>query len=626
MVDLSQIKDPSILRGLSKDECEELADDLRTKIIQTVAKNGGHLSSNLGVVEITLALHRVFDAPEDKIIFDVGHQSYAHKLLTGRFEQFDSLRSYGGLSGFPSRSESEYDCFEVGHSSTAISAALGFARARDARGGRNHVVAVVGDGALTGGMCYEALNDCGSTKTRMIVVLNDNGMSIARNVGALSNHLSTLRASAGWNITKKRVRSGLSKLPIIGVPLYTFIHTVKRMIKSIFVDEGFFSALGFHYLGPINGNDMSAVESVLKRAMKLDEPVLIHCQTKKGYGYSRAERRPDAYHGIAPFFVENGKKLVKGEKANGAVVNERLIELAKSDASIQVVTAAMESGTGTELFHQAYPKRFFDVGIAEEHAVTMCAGMAADGLRPFFFVYSTFLRRGYDQVLLDVCSQKLPVVLMIDRAGVSNDDGKSHQGLFDIAYLRHIPNMTLLAPASESELKLMVDASLALGAPCAIRYPKSVEVLPEGYEISTFEVGVWSVLRKGGDATILAVGTMVASALRVAGMLAESGMELEVVNASSIKPLDEALLDATFAQNRPIFTMEEHIYLGGFGSAVLEYAAKRGMRPSVTPFAVGDVFVAHGDHRHLLLEVGLDDEHIANEIKLALHKGEGHVE
>lgn len=610
MVELSQIRDPSDIRGLNREECEVLADDIRTKIIQTVAQNGGHLSSNLGVVEITLALHRVFNTPEDKLVFDVGHQAYAHKLLTGRYEAFDTLRTYGGISGFPRRSESEYDCFEAGHASTAISAALGFARARDALGQKHHVVAVVGDGALTGGMCYEALNDCGNSKTRLILILNDNEMSIAQNVGALSKHLSTLRASAGWNSTKKRIKSNLSRIPVVGEPIYQVIHTVKRMVKSVFVDEGFFSALGFRYLGPINGNDLSAVESILEHAKKLDGPVVIHCATKKGYGYNRAERRPEEFHGTPPFFMESGKALLNTRKANGEVANRKLVALAKNDSRIQAVTAAMPMGTGTNLFAEAYPERFFDVGIAEEHAVTMCAGLAAGGLRPYFFVYSTFLQRGYDQVLHDVCIQNLPVVLMLDRAGISNEDGQSHQGLYDFAYLRHIPNMTVLAPADAEELEQMVEASLSLNSPCAIRYPKNAERLPDGYRIGRFEIGRWETLREGADGAVLAVGSMAPAALRAADRLAEQGYQLSVVNASTIKPLDAECLGLLFACGKPVFTVEEHVLSGGFGSAVLEYAAVSGCRPRIRPLAVGDMFVQHGDHKHLLQDVGLDDDSI----------------
>lgn len=613
-MELSQIKDPSDIRCLSREECEDLADDIRTKIIQTVAKNGGHLSSNLGVVEITLALHRRLDTPRDKIVFDVGHQAYAHKLLTGRYDRFDTLRTYGGISGFPRRCESVYDCFEAGHASTAISAALGMARARDALGEDYHVVAVVGDGALTGGMCYEALNDCGNTKTRLIVILNDNEMSIAQNVGALSKHLSNLRASSGWNNTKKHVKSNLNRMPLIGEPLYRVIHTTKRMIKSIFVDEGFFSALGFHYLGPINGNDLGAVEKILEQAKQFDEPVVIHCITKKGYGYNRAERRPEAFHGTPPFLVESGEISAASQHTNGEIANKTLLSLAKADKRVTVITAAMPLGTCTDLFQEAFPKRFYDVGIAEEHAVTLCAGMAAGGMRPFFFVYSTFLQRGYDQVLHDVCIQNLPVVFMLDRSGISNEDGQSHQGLYDFAYLRHIPNMTVLAPADGNELAYMVKAALALSAPCSIRYPKNAASLPQGYAVSSFEIGKWQTLRPGKQACLLGVGTMASAALRVAEALEAQGISASVINASTVKPLDEPCLKAVFAQNVPVFTLEEHVLMGGFGSAVLEYAAASQAKVQIVPIAVPDCFVQHGDHKHLLRDVHLDDESIAERI------------
>ena len=618
MVELSQIKDPSDIRCLSREECENLADDIRTKIIQTVAKNGGHLSSNLGVVEITLALHRKLDTPRDKIVFDVGHQAYAHKLLTGRYGRFDTLRTYGGISGFPRRSESVYDCFEAGHASTAISAALGMARARDALGDDYHVVAVVGDGALTGGMCYEALNDCGNTGTRLIVILNDNEMSIAQNVGALSKHLSNLRASSGWNNTKKQVKSKLNRMPLLGEPLYRVIHTTKRMLKSAFVDEGFFSALGFRYLGPIDGNDLGAVEKILEQAKQFDEPVVIHCITKKGYGYNRAERRPEAFHGTPPFLVESGEVSTTSRDTNGEIANKTLLSIAKQDKRVTVITAAMPLGTCTDLFQAAFPKRFYDVGIAEEHAVTLCAGMASGGMRPFFFVYSTFLQRGSDQVLHDVCIQNLPVVFMLDRAGISNEDGQSHQGLYDFAYLRHIPNMTVLAPADGDELARMIPAALALNAPCSIRYPKNASSLQEGYVVSGFQIGKWQRLRPGSQAYLLGVGTMTAAALRVADALEAEGISICVINASTVKPLDEACLKTVFAKKAPVFTLEEHVFLGGFGSAVLEYAAVCQANAQIVPISVPDRFVQHGDHKHLLIDVHLDDESIAEKIKATL--------
>lgn len=622
MVYISQVKSPEDIRGLNYEECEDLADDIRTKIIRTVSQNGGHLSSNLGVVEITLALHRVFHAPEDKLVFDVGHQTYPHKLLTGRYDRFDTLRTYGGISGFPRRCESEYDCFEAGHASTALSAALGLARARDALGQQHHVVAVVGDGALTGGMCYEALNDCGNSKTKMIVVLNDNEMSIAQNVGALSQHLSSLRASRGWNTTKSRIKRRLNYLPVIGEPIYDCFHTVNRMIKSAFVSEGFFPALGFRYLGPIDGNDLHAVEKILEQAKKLEEPVVIHCITKKGYGYNRAEKKPEVFHGTPPFYMDKDQEPLSGDaKGNGEIATEELLALAGQDERIQAITAAMPLGTGTTAFEQAYPNRYFDVGIAEEHAVTMCAGMASGGLRPFFFVYSTFLQRGYDQVLHDVCIQNLPVVLMIDRAGISNQDGQSHQGLYDFAYLRHIPNMTVLAPADEAELRMAINAAYQLGKPCAIRYPKNAVTLPEGYEIGEFSVGKWQTLRQGSDGILLATGSMTAGALRVADALAANGIDLRVINCPSVKPLDSDMLDTLLAQNIPLFTLEEHVAMGGFGSAVLEYAAANDCRPLIDVMGVGDFFVQHGDHEHLLRDVQLDDESLARRISQVINRG-----
>lgn len=608
MISLAEIKRPADIRGLNREECEELADDLRTKIIQTVSQNGGHLSSNLGIVEITLALHRVFDTPTDKIVFDVGHQTYAHKLLTGRYEQFDSLRTYGGISGFPRRNESEYDCFEAGHASTAISAALGLARARDAQGQKHHVVAVVGDGALTGGMCYEALNDCGNTKTRLIVLLNDNEMSIAKNVGALSRYFSRLRASAGWNTTKKHVRSNLHRIPLVGEPLYRVVHTVKHMVKSAIVDEGFFSALGFRYLGPIDGNDQFAVERILQQAKNFDEPVVIHCITKKGYGYYRAESRPEDFHGTPPFLVESGRVNPSSGKSNGAVANDALIELAANDPRIMVITAAMPLGTCTERFEKAYPDRFLDVGIAEEHAVTLAAGLASGGMRPYFFVYSTFLQRGYDQVLHDVCIQNLPVVCLLDRSGISNEDGQSHQGLYDFAYLRHIPNLSVLSPADGKELDLMIRAVHQTEIPCTIRYPKNAENLPDGYQINTFEIGKWQTLRQGEKAVLLATGTMTAAALRVADRLEKEGITVSVVNASTIKPLDSNVLSSISGSK--IFTLEEHVLSGGFGSAVLEWYALHNVCADIVTLGVEDRFVQHGDHKHLLMEVGLDDENI----------------
>lgn len=614
-MELSQIHQPSDIRQLSLAECTELADDIRTKIIQTVSKNGGHLSSNLGMVEITLALHRVFNTPEDQLVFDVGHQTYAHKLLTGRYDRFDSLRTFGGISGFPKCVESEYDCFEVGHASTAISAALGMARARDELGQKHHVVAVVGDGALTGGMCYEALNDCGNSKTRLILILNDNEMSIAKNVGALSHHLSELRTSTRWTGTKRKVKSGLQKLPYIGAPLHAFIHKIKKGVKSLLMDEGFFTTLGFQYVGPIDGHDIASLEKIFERAKDFDEPLVIHCATKKGFGYYSAERKPEAFHGAPPFLIENGEWQSSGRKSNGEVATDALIALAEEDKRIAAITAAMPLGTCSDRFQAVFPTRFWDVGIAEEHAVTLCAGMAKGGLRPFFYVYSTFLQRGYDQVMIDVCVQNLPVTLLIDRAGLPNEDGQSHQGLFDLAYLRHMPNMTVLAPADANELEAMIRAAHALNAPCAIRYSKNATVLPDDCKTTPFTIGQWKTLRDGSDGVLLAVGSMVQTALWVADTVSDEGIELKVINASTVKPLDEGCLLECADLNIPVFTLEEHVKTGGFGSAVLEYYAAHERKVGVTLIGVDEQFVPQGDHLSLLRLVKLDGQSVAATVR-----------
>jgi len=614
---LSEIRDPAGLRKLTVNECTELADDIRTKIIQTVSQSGGHLSSNLGVVEITIALHRAFETPKDQIIFDVGHQTYAHKLLTGRYERFDTLRQFGGLSGFPKRSESAHDCFETGHASTAISAALGMARARDAQGKNHHVIAVVGDGALTGGMCYEALNDCGNDHTRLIIVLNDNEMSIARNVGALSIYFSKLRASQKWNTTKKKVKSGLHRLPAIGRPLESFLRKIKQSIKSLIVDEGFFSALGFRYLGPIDGHNLETLEAILQQAKHFEDPVVIHCATKKGYGYYGAERNPDVFHGTPPFFLENGKSLAEGAAPFGQAAVEALIEQAREDPRIVIITAAMPLGTSTDRFQEVYPARFFDVGIAEAHAVTLSAGMARGGMSPFFFVYSTFLQRGYDQVMHDICMQNLPVTLLVDRAGLSNEDGESHQGLYDIAYLRHIPNLILFAPASTRELRAIILSIPALERPCAVRYPKTAVSLGEEYQDIPFVPMRWQSLRTGKDGTLLAVGSMVKAALLISEALKAKGLALEVVNASTVKPLDGECLGRIAAKRRAVFTLEEHMLMGGFGSAVLEWnaIALPENRMSIFPLGVKDAFIPHGDHASLLKYVGLDHDSILETVE-----------
>ena len=614
---LEQIKSPHVLKDLSIDELNDLAGQIRTELVATTARNGGHLASNLGVVELTLALHRVFDMPADKLIFDVGHQSYVHKLLTGRYERFHTLRTYGGISGFPKRNESEYDVFETGHASTAISAALGMARARDQLGQQHQVIALVGDGAMTGGMCYEALNDAGNTKTRMIVILNDNEMSIARNVGALSRYLTDLRASSGWKAAKTKVRGGLELIPLIGRPLANCIEWVKDSVKSIFVNEpreGFFDALGFRYYGPIDGHDLPGLIRTLEIVKNLREPVLVHVLTQKGHGYDQAEKKPEIFHGTPPFYVETGDRRKVGTLPSyGTVMAKTLADMADADNRIMTITAAMPSGTGLNHFQERHPERMLDVGIAEEHAVTMAAGMAAGGLKPYFAVYASFFQRGYDQMIHDVCNQNLPVTMLLDRAGLVGEDGETHHGVWDLASMLPIPNMTILAPRDISELRAMLRWTAGHDGPCAIRYGKnSVDLSGRYPNREAFIPGKWETLEEGSDCTLLAVGSMVETAIAVRDLLAEKGVQARLVNASTVKPMDESLLRKI--ADKPVFTLEEHVRTGGFGAAVCGFAADNGLAAPAKVFALPDAFVTHGSRNLLLDKYDLSPEKIADEI------------
>lgn len=618
---LDQIESPAILKDLSMDELTDLAKQIRSELVSTVAQRGGHLASNLGVVELTLALHRVFNMPEDKLIFDVGHQSYVHKLLTGRYSQFHTLRSYGGLSGFPKRSESAYDAFETGHASTAISAALGMARARDQLGQQHQVIALVGDGALTGGMCYEALNDAGSGKTRMIVILNDNEMSIARNVGALSRHLTDLRVSRRWNDTKSAVRSGLQAIPLIGKPLGSLMSWGKDLVKSIFLDEqreGFFDALGFRYFGPIDGHDLPGLIHTLENVRELQEPVVVHVLTKKGYGYEQAEKKPEIFHGTPPFYVETGdRRKVSTLPSYGTVMAKTLSELAENDPRIITVTAAMPSGTGLNHFQAKHPNRMLDVGIAEEHAVTMSAGLAAGGMKPYFAVYATFFQRSFDQLIHDVCMPKLPVTLLLDRAGLVGEDGETHHGVWDFASMLPVPNLTVLAPRDIGELCAMLRWTQQHDGPCAIRYGRSSVDLSQRYpNTEGYIPGQWETLEKGKDCTLLAVGSMVETAIEVHDLLAEQGIYARLVDCASVKPMDEALLREI--ADKPVFTLEEHVRTGGFGAAVCNFAAENYLPAPKKCFALPDAFVTHGNRTLLLDKLGLSAEKIAADIKMNL--------
>ena len=613
---LEDVHSPEDIKDLSWEELTDLAGQIRSEIVSTVSHRGGHLASNLGVVELTLALHRVFDMPEDKIVFDVGHQSYVHKLLTGRYWRFRTLRSFGGLAGFPKKSESPYDVFETGHSSTAISAALGLARARDLQGKTHQVVALVGDGALTGGMCYEALNDAGNAETRMIVILNDNEMSISPNVGGLSRHLTDLRVSKGWWSTKRRVRR-LEKVPVIGKPLYRFIHLSKSFVKSWFVDEGFFSALGFHYYGPIDGHDLKSMEHTFRLARESEGPVVIHVLTHKGYGYEKAEEHPEQFHGTPPFYVETGDaRKAKKLPGYGEVMGEELAELAQKDPRVVAVSAAMTGGTGLTAFQKRFPERMFDVGIAEGHAVTMAAGLATGGMRPYFAVYATFFQRGYDQMIHDVAMQGLPVVFLLDRAGLVGEDGATHHGVFDLAAMLPVPGMTILAPRDLQELRLMMRWTIDAPGPVAIRYGRHPEDMEADYPCKRFSVGKWEPLERGKDCALFCIGSMNPIGAEMHRLLRAKGIEAAVINCSTVKPLDLELLHCM--TDRPWFTLEEHLLSGGFGDAVTAACREQSWPAPAACFGIPETFVQHGSRRQLLKYLGLDAEQLTERVAAIL--------
>ena len=615
---LEKIHSPRDLDNLDYQQLEQLAGEIRNELISTVSINGGHLASNLGIVELTLALHRVFHMPVDKIIFDVGHQSYVHKLITGRYERFSTLRTYGGIAGFPKRSESEYDCFETGHASTAISAALGMARARDYQNKKHEVIAVVGDGALTGGMCYEALNDAGNSKTKMIVVLNDNEMSIAPNVGALSNYLTNLRISAGWQSAKRKVRH-LNSIPMIGKPLYKMIHGIKKLIRTVFVRDtelGFFEALGFEYFGPINGHDLPGLEKAFRQAQMYKGPCVIQVLTKKGYGYDKAEERPEAFHGTPPFYIETGYRIDKPSSPSwGHIMADTLADMSEKDSRIIAITAAMKLGTGLDHFAERFPERLIDVGIAEEHAVTMAAGLAAGGMRPYVAIYASFFQRCYDQMVHDVCMQHLPVTFLLDRCGIGAEDGQAHHGLFDLSTAIPIPGLTVLAPCSSQELSAMVKWTATQDDPCLIRYPKSAKAIEYASDYLPFSPGVWHQLTEDSNVILLATGSMVSRAMEVRSMLNKENIQVTVVNCSTIKPLDKAYL-SSIGKDVRIYTMEEHMLNGGFGEYVTRECMDNGWNTPVECFGVNDMFIQHGDHEHLMKDAGLDSETIAEKVRL----------
>ena len=615
---LNRIEKPEDVKALTVRELEQLASELRHFIIDTVSQNGGHLAPNLGTVELTLALYSVFSFPGDKLVWDVGHQAYTHKILTGRRDAFKTLRKKGGITGFPNRSESVYDAFGVGHASTSISAALGMALARDARGEKNQVIAVIGDGALTGGESFEALNNAGDLGTKLIVILNDNEMSIDANVGAMSEYLSRIRIAPQYARAKRDMGSLLMSIPHIGDKVYKTASHLKDGVRSVLVPGSLFEEMGFHYIGPIDGHNIGLLEEVLASAKEMEGPVLIHIHTVKGKGYKPAEQAPDKFHGVGCFDPSTGKSAKKAGCAPSytSVFSKALIELAKDRPNILAITAAMPSGTGLKAFGQAYPKRFFDVGIAEEHAMTLAAGMAAAGMHPVIALYSTFAQRAYDQLIHDVCLQNLPVTLCLDRAGLVGEDGPTHHGVFDLSYLRQMPNMCVMAPKDEEELRHMLATAIAIEGPAAVRYPRGAGLgVPLTDSLETLPVGKAEVLQEEGNIAFLAVGTMVEKAKEAAAILKEEGIEAAVVNMRFIKPLDTERIDEMARTKRLLITVEENVLAGGFGSAVAEYLADHGIEVPLLRFGIPDRFIEQGTRRELLSLCGLQPDEMAERIR-----------
>ena len=622
---LDKINSPADVKKLSDEQLKQLATEIRQLLIEVISHTGGHLAPNLGVVELTLALHKVFNTPQDKLVFDVGHQAYIHKIITGRREQFPTLRQYGGLSGFPKRSESEHDAFGTGHSSTSISAALGMAVARDLQGEDYNVVAIIGDGSMTGGMAFEALNNAGTLHKKMVVVLNDNEMSISKNVGAMSDYLYHLRTGETYNKIKNDIEGWLKNMEF-GTDVLKAIRRLKGSVKYLMVPTSIFEELGFTYLGPVDGHDIHGLIEVLQAAKKIDGPVMVHVLTKKGKGYKPAEESPNKFHGTGPFEIATGKKITNPAApiSYTEVFGKTITELADSDKKVVGLTAAMPDGTGLNIFAQAHPDRFFDVGIAEQHAVTAAAGMAAAGMKPVTAIYSTFMQRAYDSILHDICMQKLHVTMCLDRAGLVGDDGYTHHGVFDYAYLRSIPNMTIMAPKDENELRHMLKTALSFNGPISVRYPRGSGVGVDITEpMQELPIGKAEVLREGKELCFWAIGSMVQSAVQAADKLKEQGIAAGVVNMRFAKPLDKELLIEHAKRYGKIVTLEEGVLAGGVGSEVLEILDDAGLlqQCAVLRLGIPDEFVTHGDKKLLFRDLGLDTDAIVQKAA-AFVKGE----
>lgn len=615
---LDKINSPDDLKKIPAEDLSRLAGEIREKIIDVVSKTGGHLASSLGAVELAIALHYTFDMPRDKILWDVGHQAYPHKILTGRAKSFETLRQLGGISGFPTRSESKYDIFTCGHSATSISQALGLACARDLKGESWKTIAVIGDASLASGMALEALNHAGHIRKDLIIVLNDNELSISRSVGAISKHLNRIMTNPGYNKVRRQMQIVVKRIPLFGFKAFRAAKKLEESLKNLLIPGMFFEGLGFRHFGPFDGHDIKGLIDTFKNVSSLKEPVIVHVLTKKGKGYKFAEENPSAFHGASPFNIMTGKTLEKKkERSFTQVFSDKIVELARKDKRIVAITAAMLEGTGLAKFAQEFPNRFFDVGIAEEHAVTFSAGLAHQGLKPVVAIYSTFLQRGYDQIIHDVSLQNLPVIFCLDRAGLVGEDGPTHHGIFDIAYLRNIPNFVVMAPRDGLELEAMLEFAVKLDKPVAIRYPRGTSLSHlSGSSFHKIELGRSELLREGKDIAIFAIGSMVSVAIEASNLLSSEGIEATVVNARFAKPLDKIAIKNVVGRVKKIVTLEEGIAASGFGSAVLECLERENLNDiKIKRIGLPDKFITYGKRQELLKEYHLTAGEICETIK-----------
>ena len=615
---LDKINNANDLKKLNIEEKYLLADDIRKYILDIVSKNGGHLASNLGVVELTIALESVFDPNKDKIIWDVGHQSYVHKIINGRKDSIKTLRKMNGIAGFPKTSESPTDCFNTGHSSTSISAALGIAKARDLKKEKYSVVAVIGDGALTGGMALEALNHAGSSKTNLIVILNDNEMSISKNIGGINEILTKLRSKKKYNKSNDKWKKRIKSIPIIGNKTATIVSKLKDAIKQLIIPGMYFEEIGFKYLGPIDGHNIEEIEEILSEAKELEEPILIHIITKKGKGYEIAEQNPDKFHSTSSFDLKTGLPIKEKQKDYSKVFGDKLVSMAKDNDKIVAITAAMKDGTGLKDFANIYPNRFFDVGIAEQHALTFASGLAKEGMIPFVSIYSSFYQRGYDQVIHDICMQNLPVIMCVDRAGLVGNDGETHQGLYDLSFFKLIPNLTIMAPKDFIELEQMMDYAITLNKPVVIRYPRGSESKIKFTKHQKITLGKSEILNTGTEVSIITIGNMTSLGMEIVNELKKYNISCDLINTRFIKPLDTSTIKKSIIKTKLVITIEDNTIVGGLSSSIKELLIDNNINTKIKSYAFPDNFIEHGSIQELQEKYGITKENIIKYIKKTL--------